>query len=190
MQKKCSKCGETKNYNCFSSRGPASKGFYGQCKDCRRKYAKEKMGAWFKGYREKRKDWYSNYYKSYREENKDYYKLKKAEWKKGQQNNTEYQLTERMRKRIWKVMNGTGKSKATAELIGCSPVFLKNYIEGQFKEGMTWENYGEWHIDHIRPCSSFDLEDSKQQKECFNYTNLQPLWAEENLKKGATWPTD
>lgn len=48
---------------------------------------------------------------------------------------------------------------------------------------MSWENYGEWHIDHIKPCSSFDLSDPKQQKECFNYTNLQPLWAIDNLKK-------
>jgi hypothetical protein len=54
-----------------------------------------------------------------------------------------------------------------------------------FTEGMSWDNYGEWHIDHILPCSSFDLADIEQQKICFNYKNLQPLWAEDNLRKGA-----
>ena len=52
---------------------------------------------------------------------------------------------------------------------------------------MSWDNYGKWHIDHVRPCSSFDLTDAKQQEECFHYTNLQPLWAAENLQKGSKW---
>jgi hypothetical protein len=50
---------------------------------------------------------------------------------------------------------------------------------------MNWQNYGQWHIDHIRPCASFDLKDPIEQAKCFNYTNLQPLWAKENLSKGA-----
>jgi hypothetical protein len=58
-------------------------------------------------------------------------------------------------------------------------------MESLFLEGMSWDNYGKWHIDHIRPCSSFDLSDTEQQKICFNYKNLQPLWAEDNLRKGA-----
>lgn len=56
-------------------------------------------------------------------------------------------------------------------------------LEQQFTEGMTWENYGEWHVDHIRPCVSFDLSIPEQQQECFHYTNLQPLWAKDNLQK-------
>jgi len=69
-------------------------------------------------------------------------------------------------------------------LLGCSISFLKIFLEAKFKEGMTWENHGEWHIDHIKPCASFNLLNDDEQKKCFNYTNLQPLWALENLSKG------
>jgi hypothetical protein len=64
------------------------------------------------------------------------------------------------------------------ELLGCTIDFLKEYLEARFLPTMTWENYGTlWHIDHIIPCASFDLRDLEQQKACFHYTNLQPLFA-------------
>ena len=71
------------------------------------------------------------------------------------------------------------------KLIGCSVDFLKQHLELQFKGRMGWNNYGfyGWHVDHIKPCASFDLTDTEQQKECFNYTNLQPLWWHENASK-------
>jgi len=80
-------------------------------------------------------------------------------------------------------IKGGQKCKKTMEILGCSLSFLKDYLESKFQSGMTWENYGKWHIDHIRPCASFDLSDPKQQRICFHYTNLQPLWAEDNVKK-------
>ena len=72
------------------------------------------------------------------------------------------------------------------ELIGCSVSKLMKHLEGKFQDGMTWETRGVhgWHVDHIIPCKVFDLTDPEQQKQCFHYTNLQPLWAEDNLKKG------
>jgi hypothetical protein len=78
------------------------------------------------------------------------------------------------------------KSGSSNELLGCSFEEVRQHLEEQFTEGMSWDNHGKngWHIDHIRPCASFDLNDPEQQKECFHYTNLQPLWAEDNLKKG------
>ena len=83
------------------------------------------------------------------------------------------------------------KPTKTTDLIGCSISFLMKHLEDLFVDGMTWENYGlyGWHVDHIVPISSFDLTCEKQQKECFHYTNMQPLWAFDNLSKGAslTW---
>lgn len=76
------------------------------------------------------------------------------------------------------------KKGKTMELTGCSKQELLDYLESKFSEGMTWENYGKWHIDHIRPCVSFNLEDSEEQKKCFHWTNLQPLWAVDNIRKG------
>jgi hypothetical protein len=77
------------------------------------------------------------------------------------------------------------KSANTRDLLGCGYPELRAYLESQFRPGMTWENYGPvWHVDHRKPCASFDLTDPVQQQACFHHTNLQPLFAEENLKKG------
>lgn len=74
-----------------------------------------------------------------------------------------------------------GKSKYK-NIFGCSVDFYKSYIESQFKEGMSWNNYGEWHIDHIKPLGLAKTE--KELKKLFHYKNVQPLWANENRKKG------
>lgn len=84
-----------------------------------------------------------------------------------------------------KLRNGK-KAYRTIELIGCSISNLKKHLESLFIDGMTWDNYGEWHIDHKIPCASFDLTTPKEQKKCFHYSNLQPLWAIDNIKKGAS----
>lgn len=91
----------------------------------------------------------------------------------------------RARVRAAIVNNGGQKSHKTTKLVGCSVPKLRQHLEAQFTDGMTWDNHGEWHIDHIKPCASFDLTDEHQQLECFHYTNLQPLWARDNLSKGA-----
>jgi hypothetical protein len=98
-----------------------------------------------------------------------------------------YRLACNLRSRICGALrNGNGrKCDATHDLIGCSIPELKNHLRIRFKSGMTWNNYGQWHVDHIMPCASFDLTDPTQQKRCFHYSNLQPLWGYENLRKGA-----
>ncbi len=92
-----------------------------------------------------------------------------------------------LRGRLHRVLSraNAAKSAATLELLGTDKAGLIAHLEAQFTEGMTWENQGEWHIDHIKPCASFDLTDPEQQKLCFHYTNLQPLWGSENCSKGA-----
>lgn len=98
-----------------------------------------------------------------------------------------------LRSRINKVLRGHRKYERTMRLVGCSSDALRLYLEAKFLPGMSWSNYGVhgWHIDHIRPCASYDLTDPIQQAQCFHYTNLQPLWAKDNLRKGASWnPND
>ena len=95
-----------------------------------------------------------------------------------------YKLITNQRTRITGILK-KHKTNKTLELLGCSAEFLRKYLENKFQEGMSWENYGKygWHVDHIIPCSSFDLTNIEQQQSCFHYTNLQPLWAIDNLKK-------
>ncbi len=71
------------------------------------------------------------------------------------------------------------------ELVGCTIEELRKHLEKSFSPGMKWSNYGKWHVDHILPCASFDLTNHEQQRECFHYSNLQPLWAHDNWVKGA-----
>lgn len=99
-----------------------------------------------------------------------------------------YVIRQKLRTRIGMALfrHGTEKSRSTVALLGCSIDELKRHIESLWKPGMTWENWKRhgWHVDHIRPCASFDLTDLDQQRQCFHYTNLQPLWAFDNLSKG------
>ena len=95
--------------------------------------------------------------------------------------NLRFRLREEIRK------SKTKKAGNTFDLLGCSIGEFKEYIESRFLPGMSWENhsYRGWHLDHIRPVASFDLTDPAQQRICFHYTNFQPLWGVENMRKGA-----
>jgi len=100
-----------------------------------------------------------------------------------------FRLAKNARGRLRQALQGGVKLGRTFDLIGCTPEQLKAYIEAKFAAGMTWENWGRdgWHIDHIRPLSSFDLTDECELKAACHFTNLQPLWAAENLSKGASY---
>lgn len=102
-------------------------------------------------------------------------------------NNPNARLAKTLRNRVNSAIKGSLKSASTLELLGCSVEFLKLHLEAKFKKGMAWENRRKWHIDHIRPCASFDLTDPEQQRQCFHYSNLQPLWAFENQEKKDKW---
>jgi hypothetical protein len=100
-------------------------------------------------------------------------------------NDPEFKILTMLRKRILNVIKGKRRYRSI-DLLGCTVSEARVHLEKQFKEGMTWDNHGHygWHIDHIIPCSSFDFTDPEQQKKCFHYTNLQPLWWRENISKG------
>lgn len=110
----------------------------------------------------------------------------KRRWKKARYAaDSNFRLLELCRSRIWSALKGKVKAQKTSELIGCSIEHLRLWLTFYFQPGMLWENYGDWHVDHIKPCASFDMSDPAQQRECFHYTNLQPLWAADNIRKGA-----
>lgn len=99
------------------------------------------------------------------------------------QTNLQYRLQRRCRTRLNNFR--TYKTLRTCDLIGCTWAALSKHLEAQFQPGMSWDNMGQWHIDHIRPLAAFDLTDIEQMKTACHYTNLQPLWAFDNLSKGS-----
>ncbi len=98
-------------------------------------------------------------------------------------------LKDQLRRRVLGALARVTATKAgrTFELIGCTPQFLKEYLESKFQAGMSWANRRSFHIDHIKPCAAFDLTDPEQQKACFHFTNLQPLRPVDNIRKGASY---
>ena len=147
---------------------------------------KKKLKEWYLKNKEKRRERYKensrmNYYKDKKKKMARVMAYQKIKHK----TDINWMLRKRLRGRLQKALKGIIKSKKTMELLGVPHMdFLKTWIECKFKEGMTWENRHLWHIDHIIPCSSFDLTKPEEQAKCFHYTNLQPLWASENLSKG------
>ena len=167
--------------------------------DIRDKHKREDKLLYLKMYREKHKEKRALAQKKWKNDNKDSQRQYLSEWR---ENNTNYpkeyykqNKEELLRKRIenkhviiWRsivysVLNrlGTTKEGKTIELLGYSPIEFKKHIENLFTEGMSWENHGEWHVDHIKPVSKFDS--STPIKIVNSLNNLQPLWAIDNLIK-------
>ena len=173
----CKTCGEEKEYTLFSKKGKQKP--Y-ECKSCTNKIGREKRDSNRDEYnRKKREEWmrYNDKRNAARRKN----------LQKRRDEDSQYRVKMALHVRLYdavKRQKGT-KSTKTLELLGCTVDQLQAFLAAEFTEGMTWENYGEWHIDHIRPCASFNLEDPEEQKTCFHWTNLQPLWALDNIRKGA-----
>lgn len=114
-------------------------------------------------------------------------KERKLRVQENRKSNTNYALASKLRGRLrYRIRNCTeSKLDTYDDLIGCSIRTLMAHLESKFSDNMTWSNYGlgGWQIDHIIPCSSFKLSDIDEQKKCFHFKNLQPLWAMENFHK-------
>ncbi len=152
------------------------------------RYQREKtrLAEQNKKYRQNNKEKLKEKAKQYKQANKERLSKKAYENKKARlKNDFLFKFKELLRCRQYKAVRGKLKASTTQALLGCTWEQARAYIEAQFKPGMSWELLGQIHIDHIRPLASFDLTDPEQQKQAFHYTNLQPLWAHENLSKGA-----
>ena len=99
--------------------------------------------------------------------------------------NLQRRLSKNLRHRLRKAMLGETRGISAVRDLGVSIEEFKAWIESKFICGMTWFNYGEWHLDHIKPLASFDLSVDAQVKAACNYKNIQPLWAKDNLIKGS-----
>ncbi len=156
--------------------GIAKRAYYQKNKERIRQYRinnKEKISCYIRAYA-----------KTYRENNGNKIRGYHREYiKSHKQTDVNFKLACNLRIRISQALKNNYKSKSTTELLGCSIEELKNWLESQFQEGMSWSNYGEWHLDHVYPCAKFNLEQPYEQKICFNWFNLSPLWARENIQK-------
>jgi hypothetical protein len=170
--KNCIKCNIVKSLNDFPKRKESKDGRRGHCISCEKHRKKE--------YRLK----YPNVNKEYILKNIDKFRKYKNHLEKRKRTNDPlYKLKHNLRVRTCKYFKITKitKRNKTLSMIGITPIELKNYIEKKFTEGMTWDNYGKWHIDHIIPLNSVNSEEGII-KLC-HYTNLQPLWATDNIRK-------
>jgi hypothetical protein len=211
-KKRCTNCKEEfpATLEFFTKKVNGKYGLTSKCKKCNNSYLKQN----YQKHRDKRLEQKKEYHKNNREKlkqkNKKWYHENKEyvlEQRKIYAESNKDVIRERQRKYMINKYYSDAHTKIkmnlsrrmrdffkkngsrTVDFIGCSIDDLKIHIEKQFVDGMSWENYGVhgWHIDHIRPCCSFDLTDPEQQKECFHYTNLQPLWAKDNIRKGGRY---
>lgn len=193
----CKKCGIEKSINEFYKRKESVDGYRNECKKClngiivnstnvkenKKKYYQnnsEKVKERAKSYRIKNTEAIREKKSLYQTSNKS----KRNEYLRERYNNDVlYRISVNVRSTILKAFkrNGFSKKSKSADILGCSFIELKLHIESQFKIGMTWDNHGEWHIDHKIPLSWAKNED--EMKELCNYKNLQPLWSFENLSK-------
>ena len=142
-----------------------------------------------KAYRKKNREKLLKYWVEYRKRpgQKEKFNSYFKEWiNKKLKNDPNFKIKMQLGHRIYMALkvNGISKSRRTMKLLGCTVAELWKHLESKFQPGMTRENYGKWHVDHIKPCALFDLTKPEEQAKCFHYTNLQPLWAKDNIRKG------
>ena len=167
-------------------------GYHYICKPCHKLYKeqnKDRIQNRHKEWLNNNKEYISSYNKQYNINNFEKKKQSidkwwknnpnyQKEWKSKKYNSDiEYRIKDNLRSRFYNAITNQFKIQSIIDLLDCSVNELKHYLESLFKPEMTWDNHGEiWEIDHIIPCSKFNLTEEKQQKECFHYTNLQPLF--------------
>jgi len=150
---------------------------------------KEYLGEYHKEWSNNNRDALREYHSTWREDNKEHVNKYKRDYeRKRRAEDPKYRLGIRTRTAVWQLLKerNVTKTNKTFALLGYTIEELMNHLEALFTDGMTWDNYGEWHVDHKIPMNSFIFEsvDDDGFKECWKLDNLQPLWALDNLSKG------
>jgi len=158
-------------------------------REAKKRYNKKYYAENRKRIRERQREYYIENRDTICEQQKVYYSLFKdkiiKQHKERLHTNDEARMIQNLRSRLRGFMRGNSKSNSTMEILGCSREHLKTHLEVQFTDGMTWGNYGKkWHIDHRIPVSAFDVNNPAEVRTCFHFSNLQPMWAKENMSKG------
>ena len=126
-------------------------------------------------------EWYQRHQETSKKAKKPGYMAEYQRKRKAKDPNFKLQIN--LRKRLYMALKNNSKKGSAVKDLGCTIPELKQYLESKFQPGMTWENYGKWHIDHIKPLSSFDLSNREELIQATHYTNLQLLWARDNCIK-------
>lgn len=146
-----------------------------------RKNNPEKLASKRRAEYPKWKEYFLKYGRKWRKKNRTKFN---ARTRKYFAENVNARLALNMRGRIYKAIIGEAKSASTVALLGCSIDAFKIHLSFFFTEGMSFENYGKWQVDHVIPCSLFDLTKESEQRVCFNFRNCRPMWAGHNAAKG------
>ena len=197
--KTCTKCNIEKPLDHFVKNKRQKDGYHYVCKECHKVYKennKDKIKEKHKEWLNSNKEYISSYNKQYNVINSEKKKYSTDRWWKNNPNYQKewkrkkystdiyYRIKDNLRSRFYNAVINQFKIQSVIDLLGCSVGELKQHLETQFKPEMNWGNHGEiWEIDHIKPCSLFDLTDIEQQKQCFHYTNLQPLFKTSGIAK-------
>jgi hypothetical protein len=149
---------------------------------------KEKKLTYHKKWSENKKEHLIKYHKEWREKNIDKHREYKRKYEKHRKDTDPlYRLVSNFRTAIYTVLKESNVDKYGHyfDILQYTPDKLINRLELQFKDDMCWENYGEWHVDHIKPISSFDIKEIGDDEfmKCWSLENLQPLWGDENIRK-------
>ena len=172
----CTKCKQSKSLDDFGPHKKAKGGKQPRCRECNNKIIKEyrhteegktKKRVWAKDYRHRAG-----------------YNLKQQKWAKTYfSTNINGYLASKCRTRLWNALDGNTKIGSAVADLGCTIDELRVHLESQFQHGMSWDNRGEWHIDHKKALANFDLTDREELLKAVHYTNLQPLRAVDNIRK-------
>jgi hypothetical protein len=149
---------------------------------------KERLKKNHKKWSEKNREYLTEYHKKWRTENVDKWRKTKRDYEKNRKDSDPlYKLVANFRTAIWTVLkeNNVDKYGHYFDVLQYTPDELINHLEKQFKDDMTWDNYGIWHVDHKLPITSFDIQEMGDEEfmKCWCLDNLQPMWGEENIRK-------